>query len=93
MGSAFTGLNVGFTTEIVLPVPCSAVEATLVHLAQPARLEAFEVGGASAGAVTMSVGQNTPEILRITGTAIDRAVITAPQDETLLLRFCFEPAA
>ena len=93
MGSAFTGLDVGFTTEIVLPVPCIAVEATLVHLSQPAQLEAFEVGGASAGAVTMSVGQNTPETLRITGTAIDRAVITAPQDETLLLRFCFEPAA
>ena len=41
----------------------------------------------------MTVGQNVAETLRITGTAIDRAVITAPQNETLLLRFCFEPAA
>ena len=92
MGSAFTGLDVGFRTEIVLPVPCTAVEATLVHLSQPATFEAFEAGGGSAGSLTMTVGQNVAETLRITGSAIDRAVIIAPQDETLLLRFCFEPA-
>ena len=93
MGSAFTGLDVGFRTEIALPAGCTAVEATLVHLSQPATLEAFEGTGASAGARTMTAGQNTPETLRITGSAITRAVITAPQDETLLLRFCFETAA
>ena len=93
MGSAFNGLDTGFSTEIKLPVPCTAVEATLVTFAQPATLEAFEAGGASAGSATMTVGQKVIETLRITGTAIDRAVITAPQDETLLLRFCFEPAA
>jgi hypothetical protein len=92
MGSAFTGLDVGFRTEIVLPAPCTAVEATLVHLSQPAQLEAFESGGGSAGALTMTVGQNVAETLRITGSSIDRAVIVAPQDETLLLRFCFETA-
>jgi hypothetical protein len=87
----FTGLDVGFSTEIVLPMPCTAVEATLVTLAAPAAIEAFE-GGASAGTTTMSVGQGVPEALRVTGSAIDRVVITAPQNETLLLRFCFEPA-
>jgi len=92
MGSAFTGLDVGFSTEIALPTPCVAVEGTLVHFSQPASIEAFEVGGASAGVAAMSVGQRTPETLRITGSAIDRVVIRAPQDETLLLRFCFEPA-
>jgi hypothetical protein len=91
--AGFLGLDVGFRTEIVLPVPCTAVEATLVTGASPAQFEAFEAGGASAGALTMTVGQNVPEALRITGTAIERAVITAPQNETLLLRFCFEPAA
>lgn len=88
----FTGLNVGFRTEIVLPVPCSAVEATLVTYASPAELEAFESGGASAGSQTMTVGQGVAETLRITGSAIERAVIVAPQNETVLLRFCFEPA-
>lgn len=92
MGSGFTGLDVGFRTEIALPGPCFAIEATLVHFSQPAELEAFEVGGASAGALTMAGPQNAQETLRITGTAIDRAVITARQNETLLLRFCFEPA-
>jgi hypothetical protein len=88
----FTGLDVGFSTKIALPVPCTAVEATLVTFASPASLEGFEAGGGSAGSTTMSVGQGVPETLRITGTAIDSAVITAPNDETLLLRFCFEPA-
>ncbi len=46
---AFTGLDVGFSTSIKLPQPCSAVEATLVHLAQPATIEAFNSDGTSAG--------------------------------------------
>lgn len=92
MGTPFTGLNVGYTTEIQLPVPCSAIEATLVHFSQPASIEAFEGSGASAGSVTMSGGQAAPETLSLNGTSITRVVINAPQDETLLLRFCFEPA-
>lgn len=90
---AFTGLNVSFSTEIVLPEPCSAVEATLVHFSQPAQIEAFDSSGASVGVEVMTVGQNTPETLSIAGTDIVRAVITAPQDEALLLRFCFTPSA
>jgi hypothetical protein len=92
MGSLFTGLDVGLKTEIILPVPCSVVEATLVTFARPAELEAFETGGASAGKASMTVGQRVAETLRITGTVLDRAVITAGSNETLLLRFCFEPA-
>ena len=88
----FTGLTPASPPRSRSPVPCVAVEATLVHFSQPAQIEAFEVGGASAGVVTMSVGQRTSEALAITGSAIDRVVIKAPQNETLLLRFCFEPA-
>ena len=39
----------------------------------------------------MTGAQNVAETLRVTGPSIDRAVITAKQDETLLLRLCFEP--
>lgn len=89
----FVGLDVGFSTEIKLPEPCNAVEATLVHFSQQAQIEAFDSSGASVGVETMTVGQGTPETLTISGSDIERVVITAPQDETLLLRFCFSPAA
>ena len=87
----FTGLDVGVATEITLPTQCAAVEATLVTFAQPAELEAFNADGSSAGVATMSGVQGVVETLRVNGTSIDRAVITARADETLLLRFCFEP--
>jgi hypothetical protein len=88
---AFTGLDVGFSTDIKLPQPCSAVEATLVHLAQPATLEAFNSDGSSAGTATMSGPQNVAETLTVTGASIESATVRAPQDETLLLRLCLEP--
>ena len=85
----FTGLDVSFRTEVRVPVS-SAVEATLVTLAQAAEMEAFNTDGTSAGVAAMTGTQNVAETLRVTGTSIDRAVITAKADETLLLRFCFE---
>jgi hypothetical protein len=88
---AFTGLDVGYRTEVKLPVPCAAVEATLVTRADPAVLEAFNSDGTQAGVATMTGAQDVAETLPVTGTSIDTAVITARQDETLLLRFCFEP--
>jgi hypothetical protein len=86
----FTGLDIGFRTDIKLPFPCTAVEATLVTGADPAVLEAFNSDGALAGVDTMTGAQNVAETLRAMGTSIDSVVITAPQDEMRLLRFCFE---
>jgi hypothetical protein len=86
----FTGLDVSFRTEVTIPLS-SAVEATLVTFAQAAEMEAFNTDGTSAGVAAMTGTQNVAETLRVTGTSIDRAVITAKADETLLLRFCFEP--
>jgi hypothetical protein len=91
MGSAFLGLDVGHRTEIKLPQPCSSVEATLVTLAQAAKMEAFNSDGSSAGSDAMSGIQNNAETLTIAGASIDRVTIHAPADETLLLRLCFEP--
>jgi hypothetical protein len=88
---AFTGLDAGFSTEIRLPQLCSAVEATLVHFSRPATLEAFNSDGSSAGTAAMSGPQSVAEALTVTGASIDRALIRAPQDETLLLRLCYEP--
>jgi hypothetical protein len=88
---AFTGLEVGFSTSIKLPQPCSAVEATLVHRAAPATIEAFNTDGTSAGTAAMSGPQNSAETLTVTGTSIESAIIQAPSDEALLLRLCFDP--
>jgi hypothetical protein len=87
---AFTRLDIGFQTGIKLPFPCTAVEATLVTRAAPAGLEALNADGTQAGVATMSGAQNVAETLRVTGTSIDNAMISATQDETLLLRFRFE---
>jgi hypothetical protein len=90
MGS-FSGLDAGFRVDIKLPQACSAIEATLVHLSQPASLEAFNSDGSSAGTDTMSGPQNVAETLTVAGASIESATITAPQNEALLLRLCFEP--
>jgi hypothetical protein len=89
MGSGFTGLDVLRHTEIGLPAS-SSIEATLVTFAQPATLEAFS-GAASVGVASMSGAQGVAETLTLSAASIDRAIITAPADETLLLRFCFTP--
>lgn len=76
---------------MALPVHCSAVEATLVTFANAATLEAFNADGTSAGSASMTLGQGVAETLKVSGSGIERAVITAPQDETSLVRLCFEP--
>jgi hypothetical protein len=84
----FTGLDCSFLTEITLPSPTTRVELTLVHTAIPARIEAFNTDNSSAGTATMSGPPNQAETLSLTGSAIQRVVVTAPQNETLLLEFC-----
>jgi hypothetical protein len=91
--AGFTGLDCGFETVLGLPAIATAVELTLVHLADPAEAEAFNADGSSAGVVRMSGPQRQPETLRLTGPAIARVVIRAPRDETLLLEACVEERA
>jgi hypothetical protein len=91
-GSSFTGLDVRRATEISLP-PSSSVELTLVTLAQAATMEAFNSDGSSAGTASMSGTQNVAESFTLTGASIDRVVVKAPADETLLLRLCYTPPA
>jgi hypothetical protein len=86
----FTGLDVGFRTEVALPVACIAVDATLVTFANRAELEAFDSDGTPASVASMNGTQGAAETLRVTGTSIDRATINARHDEALLLRLSFE---
>lgn len=88
---SFVGLDLGRIMQIKLPLPCSSVEATVMHMAQPVTLEAFNSDGSSAGTDTSSATQNAAETLTVSGASIESATITAPQNEALLLRLCYEP--
>ncbi len=85
----FTGFNCNAQTSITLPTPTSQVELELVHFAAPVSIEAFNADGSSAGVATMSGPQNQAETLTVAGVAITQVVITAPQNEALLLSFCW----
>jgi hypothetical protein len=89
--AGFTGLDCSYLSEVQLPTPSSSVEATLVSTAAPATLQAFS-GGVPGAVVAMTVPQGTAETLVVSGTAVDRVVITAPNDEVHLLRLCHQPA-
>jgi hypothetical protein len=86
----FTGLDSGFRMEIMLNSPCTTIEATLVHFSTASKIEAYNRDGSLAGTAAMSGPERVAETLRIAGAAIETVVILAPQDETLLLRFCCE---
>ena len=85
---SFTGLNAGWTMEIKLDGKCPTVQATLVHFAQPATMEAYNSDGTLAGTATMTPTQMVAQTLTIEGTAIAHVRITSPQDETILLGLC-----
>jgi hypothetical protein len=86
-GETFKGLDCGFTLEIELQQPTATADVTLVHFSAPARVEAFEAG-TSVGTKSMSGPQQQEETLSFSASAIDRLVVTAPADETLLLETC-----
>ena len=85
---AYTGLNAGFTLEAKIGGRCPIVQATLVHYAHPAVMEAYNDDGTLAGTSTMSPAQGVAQTLTIQGTAIAFVRIHSPADETLLLSLC-----
>jgi subtilisin family serine protease len=87
----FHGLDCGFTCEISLAVPASSVILALVHFAQPATIRALNSNGTLAGTAVMNPAQATAQSFVLNGVSINRVIIRCPQNETLLLRFCFRP--
>lgn len=81
-----SGLDCGFRTQIALASPASTVEATLVHTALPATVEARS-GSAVVASGTMT-GPGPESIVLTAASGIDNVVVDAPQDETVLLSFC-----
>jgi hypothetical protein len=88
----FVGLNCGSQTEIALPAPAPSIEVTVVHSSSPPRVEAFNSDGSSAGTATAG-GPGQAHTLTLSGPAIARVVVTAPNNEALITRFCFGAAA
>jgi hypothetical protein len=74
--------------EIKLDGECPVVQATLVHFAAPATMEAYNADGSLAGTATMTPTQMVAQTLMIEGSAIAFVRIHSPQDETILLRLC-----
>lgn len=83
-----TGLNCGFQLDIQLAIPSTEVKVGLVHFSEPATVEAFS-GSSVVDTGSMSGPQNVVEQISLTGTGIDRVVVTAPEDEALLVELCF----
>jgi len=84
-----TGLDCGFGVQATLPYPVPYAELRLVSFAQPASLEACDVGGTVVGSAAMSGPDGTAQTIAFHGVAISRILVTPPNNETLLLSICF----
>ena len=82
------GLDAGWRTLLELLVPTSEVTLTLVTFAQPSIVAAYDTSGAIVMKARAVGKQGVPEDIVLSGPAINRVVIQAPADETLLLRLC-----
>lgn len=86
---AFQGLNAGFRLEVTFRRPVLAVCMSLVHFARAPKVEFFSSAGTNVGTVTLAPTQKVAQEVVCTSKAIQRIVVTAPSDETLLLALCF----
>lgn len=84
-----TGLNANYHTVVTLPEPASQVDITLVHFVTQATVEAVNAAGVVVATATMTVGQDTPETLSLSGPGITQLHVRPPQDETLITRLCW----
>jgi hypothetical protein len=89
---ATTGLHLWHSSTISFAFPVSQVEVTLVRFATQATATAYDAGGAVLASATMTVGQQTPETLVLSGPGIASVVIESPSDEVLLTQVCWTAA-
>lgn len=80
------GLNVAYTTTLILCSDCTKVAVTLAHFSSPATVFAYDLSGNLLDSQTMTV-HAAPETLVLNGgrRGIRRIIIDAPQDETILI--------
>lgn len=85
-----TGLRAGYETKVTLPQPASQVSITLVHFVTQATVEAVNAAGAVVATATMTVGEDTPETLVLSGPGITAVHVHPPQGETLITEVCWQ---
>ena len=84
-----TGLHLWHTSTLTFASPVSQVELTLVHFSAAPKVTAYDGAGAPVATANMTVPQQTPETLVLTGAGIVTVVVDAPSDEVLLTRLCW----
>ena len=85
----FQGLDAGYRLEVTFRRPVLAVCMSLVHFARAPKVEFFSSAGTNVGTVTLAPTQKAAQEVVCISKAIQRVVVTAPSDETLLLALCF----
>jgi|GEM_PF-591370 len=86
--ASIRGLDCGFRCEATLASTASSVTLALVHFAQPGVIQALNASNQVVASTNMGpAGQLRSYVLNAAG--IRRVVIRCPQDETLLVRFCY----
>ena len=84
-----TGLHLWHTSTLTFASPVSQVELTMVHFSTPPKVTAYDGAGTAVVTVGMTVSQQIPETLVLSGAGIVTVVVDAPSDEVLLTRLCW----
>jgi hypothetical protein len=86
---AFTGLRMWHSSKLSFGSAASQVEVTLVAFATPAVATAYDGSGTVVSTATMTVGQQIPQTLVLTGAGIVTIVVESKADELLLQKLCW----
>ena len=83
-----TGLDCDRKLDIKWTQPASQLTFKLLHTAQPARMEAFDSGGALVGSGVQAPPQHVVSTVTVPAPGSVRATILSPADEVVLIEFC-----
>jgi hypothetical protein len=84
-----SGLACGFTLEITLPAPASAVQLYLTSLTGAAEISVLDGRGGIIDSTNFGGQQNKPERLKLGGKGITRVTIKSSKAKLLLHEFCY----
>lgn len=83
-----TGLDCDRSLDISWSQPASQLSFKLLTGAQPARMEAFDSGGAVVGSGAQAPPQHVVSTVTFPAPGSVRATVLSPADEVVLIEFC-----